>query len=119
MEGVALASGLQLGATNQLASSPPVLYFSGLVLQILEGRPVAASTRPLGVELLRQPTVRKLAVAAKSRRQLQANAWLSTANASTPLHYDTSDNVFVQLHGHKRLWLLPPRYAAGPLQADH
>ena len=24
---------------------PPVVYFSGLVLQILEGRPVAASTR--------------------------------------------------------------------------
>ena len=107
-------------STSPSVAAAAQYYFSGLVLQISEGRPVAATTRPLGVELLRLPAVRQLAVAAKSRRQLQANVWLSSSHTSTPLHYDTSDNLFVQVHGCKRVKLLPPRAALSlPLEPLH
>jgi hypothetical protein len=39
---------------------------------------------------------------------------------ATPLHYDTSDNLFVQLQGRKRVWLLPPMASLRlPLQPLH
>ena len=52
--------------------------------------------------------------------ELQGNLWLSSGNASTPLHYDTSMNMFVQLRGRKRFWLLPPAAATAlPMEPVH
>jgi hypothetical protein len=120
-------------------------YFSGKILELSAGAPVAGLTQPLGYELLDDTAlVRPLAEATAALRrsrladappydanpttsssssggaELQANLWLSSANASTPLHYDTSANLFVQLRGRKRFWLLPPAAATElPMEPAH
>lgn len=42
---------------------------------------------------------------------IRANLWVSSANATSPLHYDASHNVFVQVVGRKRFLLVPPSRA--------
>lgn len=44
--------------------------------------------------------------------QAQANLWLGSANSTTLAHYDARDNIFLQLHGRKRVYLLPPNSSA-------
>jgi hypothetical protein len=39
---------------------------------------------------------------------VRANIWIASANATSPLHYDGSHNLFAQLRGRKRFLLLPP-----------
>lgn len=117
-------------------------YFSGKIMEVSAGKPVAHLTQPLGYELLEDQTlVQPLARAAAALRreretaretvtvptrptssaaELQGNLWLSSGNASTPLHYDTSANVFVQLRGRKRFYILPPEVATIlPMEPAH
>jgi hypothetical protein len=84
-------------------------YFSSLILKT-SALEAGRATPAIGLALLRESGVRQLAAAAKasSRSQLQANIWLGSTGSITPLHLDASDNVFVQLQGSKRVWLLPP-----------
>ena len=84
-------------------------YFSSLILKT-SALEAGRATPAIGHALLREAGVRQLAAAAKasSRSQLQANIWLGSTGSITPLHFDASDNVFVQLQGSKRVWLLPP-----------
>jgi hypothetical protein len=35
--------------------------------------------------------------------------WMGSNGSTAELHYDTSDNLYVPLHGHKVFALLPPR----------
>ena len=42
---------------------------------------------------------------------LQAHIWLASGGCTTPLHYDTSHNVMLQLAGTKRVMLLSPAHA--------
>lgn len=36
------------------------------------------------------------------------NLWISPGNNTTPLHYDFSNNFFMQLFGNKKMWLYDP-----------
>eukprot|EP00045_Choanoeca_perplexa_P017873 m.269467 g.269467 ORF g.269467 m.269467 type:complete len:398 (+) comp17661_c1_seq48:1421-2614(+) len=38
----------------------------------------------------------------------QTYVWMGSASIATRLHYDASHNMYAQLYGHKRFWLLPP-----------
>lgn len=44
--------------------------------------------------------------------QASAALWLGSGGSVTPLHYDTSHNVYVQVHGAKQFKVLPPSAAA-------
>ncbi len=116
-------------------------YFSGKIMELASGKPVARHTQPLGYELLEDAWLVKPLIQATttlrnkrsprsvddetskksvSAAELQGNIWLSSGNASTPLHYDTSMNVFIQLRGRKRFWLLPPDAATSlPMEPVH
>jgi len=37
-----------------------------------------------------------------------SSLWLGPAGTLTPLHFDTTNILFVQIHGQKRFWLAPP-----------
>ena len=43
-----------------------------------------------------------------SDRSVNLKAWFGSAGAHTPLHYDSMDNVYLQMHGEKIFELLPP-----------
>lgn len=108
-------------------------YFSGKIMELASGQPVVHQMQELGYELLEQNELVRPLVEVSTRlrakgdsgsvdiktnvdsirraAELQGNIWLSSGNASTPLHYDTSMNLFVQLRGRKRFWLLPPEAA--------
>ncbi len=132
------------GASNANSSSdshsPPWrYYFSGKIMELASGKPVARHMQTLGYELLedtglvkpliqastmlrsKEPGQVEGATSKKVRAaELQGNIWLSSGNASTPLHYDTSMNVFIQLRGRKRFWLLPPDAATSlPMEPVH
>lgn len=38
-------------------------------------------------------------------------AWISSPGVAAALHYDTYHNLFVQVVGRKRFWILPPEEA--------
>ena len=42
---------------------------------------------------------------------VQRLLWVGSPSVATPLHYDQSDNIYVQLSGRKRFLLLPPAAA--------
>ena len=64
---------------------------------------------PIGESML--PVLQALAATSKEGHA-SAAIWLGSAGASTPLHYDTSHNVYAQLSGNKTAVLLPPSAAA-------
>ena len=142
IDGAELPSLLRGG---QPGGAPPPwhYYFSGKIMELAAGEPVARRTQGLGYELLEDAAlVQPLLEASSALRkhgspagvvhgatgtgsahyaaELQGNLWLSSGNASTPLHYDTSMNMFVQLRGRKRFWLLPPAAATAlPMEPVH
>ena len=64
---------------------------------------------PIGAELT--DAVREMASGWPEGRMGSASLWLGHAGSVTPLHFDTNHNVYVQLHGAKRVQLLPPSAA--------
>ena len=143
IDGAELPSLLRSQPGRNGAPTPWPYYFSGKIMELAAGEPVARHTQGLGYELLEdavlvQPLVKAASVLrnhgtaagemqgaseksfANHAAQLQGNLWLSSGNASTPLHYDTSMNMFVQLRGRKRFWLLPPAAATTlPMEPVH
>ena len=103
----------------------PVRRLQDLREEDFTGRPPHA----LGAAVLAEPFFQELASALHRRgalsplsggKALQANLWMASANATTPLHFDTSDNLFLQLRGSKRVFLLPPTAATTlPLESVH
>ena len=65
--------------------------------------------QPIGAELL---TVLRQVGAGAPTNLASAALWLGSVGSVTPLHFDTSHNVYIQLHGAKRVQLLPPSAAA-------
>ena len=51
------------------------------------------------------------AAAAAAAAGPTVNMWLASAGSTTAMHYDSYHNFFVQLHGKKRFFLLPPSAA--------
>jgi hypothetical protein len=45
----------------------------------------------------------------KAGKRSEVNVWIGTSNVTTVLHYDAYHNTYVQLYGHKRFLLAPPR----------
>ena len=64
---------------------------------------------PIGAELT--DALREMASGWPEGRMGSASLWLGHAGSVTPLHFDTNHNVYVQLHGLKRVQLLPPSAA--------
>lgn len=44
--------------------------------------------------------------------QTAANLWIGTSGTTSRLHNDNFDNIYVQLLGHKRIYLIPPMCVA-------
>lgn len=44
--------------------------------------------------------------------QVAANLWIGTSGTTSRLHNDNYDNIYVQLLGHKRIYLIPPMCVA-------
>jgi hypothetical protein len=108
------ASGSDLVA--QLHPTPKagrqLLYASQSLLRLRDGQPDKRRTGPeppMGLQLL--SAMQQLSAASNTSLAF-ASIWLASQGAGTPLHYDTSHNFFVQLHGRKRARLLPPSAAA-------
>ena len=93
---------------------PRLVYGSQSLLHLKDGevdeRAAVHGPMPaLGSELI--GALRQIGAGATTTLA-SAALWLGSGGSVTPLHYDTSHNVYVQLHGAKRLQLLPPSAAA-------
>lgn len=53
------------------------------------------------------PRVYPAAIQAKLRKA--PTLWLGPAGIVTPVHFDSAHNLLVQIHGHKKLLLIPPQ----------
>ena len=100
--------------TNEPSAQPSLVYGSQSLLHLKDGevdeRPAARGPIPaLGSELI--GALRQIGAGATTTLA-SAALWLGSGGSVTPLHYDTSHNVYVQLHGAKRFQLLPPSAAA-------
>ncbi|KAN0062129.1 hypothetical protein ACQY0O_005548 [Thecaphora frezii] len=49
----------------------------------------------------------------KNEEGLIVNAWIGPEGTVSPPHHDPYYNCFVQLHGHKEIWLAPPSSDSG------
>jgi hypothetical protein len=99
---------------NTTAQPDHLTYASQSMLRLNGGEVDPRAERagpqpPMGTEL--RSAMQTLS-AASNTSMASAALWLASAGAATPLHYDTSHNVYVQLHGRKRARLLPPSAAA-------
>eukprot|EP00054_Salpingoeca_dolichothecata_P000195 m.16282 g.16282 ORF g.16282 m.16282 type:complete len:315 (+) comp10378_c0_seq1:515-1459(+) len=36
--------------------------------------------------------------------------WIGSSRVEAPLHFDTSDNAYIQIHGNKRFWMIAPEF---------
>ena len=112
---------------HQLRSVDGFAYSSSSLLKA-HARAGAGASEPLevnhrsalGDELLHDPLLPLLAAAASVQpASLEVSMWLGSRGATTPLHDDTSTNLFLNIEGEKRLALLPPAAAlAGRARAS-
>lgn len=102
------------GTHRSAGTQPSLVYGSQSLLHLKDGevdeRAAAKGPMPpLGSELV--GALRQIGAGATTTLA-SAALWLGSGGSVTPLHYDTSHNVYVQLHGAKRFQLLPPSAAA-------
>jgi hypothetical protein len=107
-------SGSSGSSSSGVGPRPRLSYASQSLLQLKGGAVDERVTArgpmpPLGRDLF--GALRQIGAGASSGLA-SAALWMGSAGSVTPLHYDTSHNVYVQLHGAKRLQLLPPSAAA-------
>lgn len=82
------------------------LYFNSHVSAL--GPRAVSALRPLGLLFPTAPPD----VPAGRDSNPEAHVWLGSEGATASTHYDTSENIYVQLHGRKRFLLWEPRWAA-------
>jgi hypothetical protein len=103
------------GGPKPPAEQQRLLYSSQSMSRLKDGEEDARASGvgpqpPIGRGLLR--AMRGLSQVSNNSLAVSAALWLGSAGVTTPLHYDTSHNIFVQLHGRKRASLLPPSRAS-------
>jgi hypothetical protein len=83
------------------------LYYSAQVIEFRDGKLARAVDAPVVSSIAHQ-----LADAARNiSGRVQANIWLASANACTPLHLDERANLLAVMTGRKRVVLYPPAAA--------
>jgi hypothetical protein len=82
------------------------LYFNSHVAAL--GPKTVGALRPLGLLFPSAPPD----VPAGRDSNPEAHVWLGSEGATASTHYDTSENIYVQLYGRKRFLLWEPRWAA-------
>lgn len=85
--------------------SPPFYYSSGAIDEKVVVHEGGAPLLPELTEGL-LPQLEPL-----PQHDIRPHLWLGQPGVSVTLHYDTNDNTYIQLHGSKRIILLPPSAA--------